>query len=291
MASARIWVTGIVLVIAWAATGGPTLGGASNTPMFTATESQSPCVGTDVTSTADGGNAVSPERTTSTGPERSDGPSRATVNVSYTYDMLPDRRSVVEVIMRLDVPEDIDTLAIEFRNESTVLEATGLVRNGTTYEWTGDSTAKVVYREPINSTYLGAADDNWTLFGHLHPAIDVGTGTRVVETFAVDGEGYVGPSGVGYTAVVLGNHDVYRRTLDGETLELAVPAGVSPLYEPRLVINALANASRSLDIGGKDGVVSAIVPREIDERAEREIRDIEARARRARHMSRFMVMD
>lgn len=271
MGSRVVLATGMVLMLAGAAVATPVLAVGWSTPTSETMDRSSSSIGKDVLSTANRMDAGTPEQATATVADRSNGTSESTVNISYTYRRLPEQPMVVEVTMRLDAAASIDGLGIQFRNESTVLEATGLARNGTTYELNDGSTAEVVYRTPINSTFLGTTGDSWTLVGHLPPTINTGSGIHVVENVFVDGEGYVANSaGAGYTPVLIGEHDIYRRTIDNETIELVVPAGVSLLYGPERTIEALANASRSLDVGGANGVVSAIATPEIVEGYSRE---------------------
>jgi hypothetical protein len=195
------------------------------------------------------------QQSTGHGDATDSGVRRETVlNASYRYRRLPDRPGVVEVTMRLPATRGIERVNVGLDWEGlSVVETTNVERNGSTYEWTGDTDAKIVYRQRLTEDYLGNWRDSWTMAGHKPPSILTESAVNVNRTIVTDG-GYVGGN-----VVLLGEYDVYRRQVDGETIDLVVPGDVSLLYGPRRTLGALANASRALDIGGRDEVVHVFV--------------------------------
>jgi hypothetical protein len=175
-----------------------------------------------------------------------------TLNVSYTYRRLPDERDVVEVRMRIPATPGVDRVRIGFPEGSTVVTTDNVRDDGSTYEWTGDDPATVVYRLRIDWSYTGNSRDSWTLLEHLPPTIRSDPAVEANETIAVAGTGYVGNR-----TLVLGDHDVYRRQVEGQTIDLVVPGDLPLRYGPDRTADALANVSRSLAVGARDEVVHA----------------------------------
>ena len=181
-----------------------------------------------------------------------------TLNVTYTYRRLPEKRGLVGVTMGLSATEAVDRVRVAFPEVSTVVNAEGVTRNGTGYEWTGERPAEIGYRLRIDWSYVGNSRDSWTLLEHLPPTIRTERMVETEETVAVAGDGYVGN-----TTVVLGAHRVYRRQVRDGTVALVVPDNRSLRYGPHRTVGALANVSRSLEIGARDEVVHAFATPQI----------------------------
>jgi len=173
------------------------------------------------------------------------------VNVSYTYQRLPEQPGLVEVRMHVSATAPIEPLSVEFPGDVTVMETENVERSSG-YEWAGGQPAELVYRLPINWTYVGNSGDSWTLVEHRPPSVDAGAAVTVREHVGVAGDGYVGNR-----TILLGAHDVYQRQADRERIDLVVPGNVQLLYGPRRTVDALANASEALRIGARDDIVHA----------------------------------
>ncbi|MEZ3145681.1 hypothetical protein [Halobaculum sp. MBLA0143] len=175
-----------------------------------------------------------------------------TLNVSYTYRRLPDEQDVVEVTMRIPATPGIGEVRFEFQEESTVVTTENVTRSGGVYEWTGETSATVTYRLRIDWSYTGNARESWTLVEHLPPAIRPEAAADTDETIAVAGTGYVGNN-----TLLLGSHEVHPRQADGQIVHLVVPGDRSLRYGPTRTVDALANVSRSLEVGARDETVHA----------------------------------
>jgi hypothetical protein len=181
-----------------------------------------------------------------------------TLNVSYAYRRLPAERGVVEVTMRVPATPGIDRVRFGFEAEATVVRTENVVRNGSVYEWTGEESGVIVYHLRIDWSYTGNSGDSWVLLEHLPPTIRPETAVGTNEAIELADRGYVGNE-----TMLLGAHAVYRRQVDGERIHLVVPGNRSLRFGPRRTVDALANASRSLEIGARDDVVHAFATPEI----------------------------
>jgi hypothetical protein len=255
---ARVVRAAVVLLTLGAVTTGAPLVGAQ-TPTGDGVPHQSTVVDTQTVPTG-AENVVSEDvapptvegLTTVRAGEQPPSPDNGTLNASYTYRRLSDEQGVVEVTMRVPATPGIDHVRFDFQEESTVVTTENVERNGTVYEWTGEAPATIVYRLRIDWSYTGNARASWTLLEHLPPTIRSETAVDTSETIAVAGTGYVGNG-----TLLLGAHEVYRRQVDGQTIQLVVPGSRSLRYGPTRTVNALANASRSLEIGARDETVHA----------------------------------
>lgn len=191
-------------------------------------------------------------------PESARAHRRSGLNVSYTYRRLPAQSSIVEATMRIPPQSVSETVTVEFDDTFDVVETRNVTRNDTGYEWGGRRTATVTYQLPLDWSYTNNQAESWTLFRHRTPSIQADSAIDVEREIRVEGEGYVGNS-----TLVMGAHDIYSRQVAGQTLNVIVPDGVSLLYGPNRTADALANASRSLRIGGRDDVVHAFASPEI----------------------------
>jgi hypothetical protein len=190
--------------------------------------------------------------------ERPSSTDDGTLNVSYTYRRLPAERGVVEVTMRVPATPGVDRVRFGFGEESTVVRTANVVRNGSVYEWTGEEAGVVVYHFRIDWSYTGNSGDSWVLLEHLSPTIRSEAAVGTNEAIELSGRGYVGNE-----TILLGAHTVYRRQVDGQRIHLVVPANRSLRYGPRRTVDALADASRSLEVGARDDVVHAFATPEI----------------------------
>jgi hypothetical protein len=190
--------------------------------------------------------------TTGRAGEQPPSPDDGRLAVSYTYRRLPGEQGVVGVTMRVPATPGIDHVRFDLPEESTVVTTENVERNGTVYGWTGEAPATIVYRLRIDWSYTGNARASWTLVEHLPPTTRSETAVDTSETVAVAGTGYVGND-----TLLLGAYEVYRRQVDGQTIQLVVPGNRSLRYGPTRTVNALADASRSLEIGARDEAVHA----------------------------------
>lgn len=194
--------------------------------------------------------------------------SGATLNITYTFQRLPERPGIVGVTMRLPETPAADGASIDFREGRgvTVVNTTNVERVGTSYEWTGDRPAEIAYRLPINWTYTGNRAASWTLVQYREPSIasiDAGASVEVRRRARLAGAGYVGS-----TAVLLGRHTVSQRRAGEQRIRVVVPDNVTLRDDPRSTVSALAAAARSLSIGGRDEVVHVFVTPKIRTEAE-----------------------
>jgi len=187
----------------------------------------------------------------------------ADLNVTYRYRRLPDRRGTVGVTMRIPETPGVESASVAFGDAISVVSTTNLTRNGSAYEWTGERAAEVTYRLAVDWTYAGRSTESWTLVEHRSPSVDTEPGVERRERLHVVGEGYVGNR-----TVLLGDHEVYDRRADGQTIEVVVPDSVSLLYGPNRTADALANASRALRIGARDDTLHAFATPEIETEAD-----------------------
>jgi hypothetical protein len=258
MGGRTVWTAVVLLSLGAVAAATPAVwghGAATEDDQRLALAPEAPERGADDVAGVTGGTLVTGSDT-SVGHE-ADGGSRSgdrrALNVTYTYRRLPEERGLVGVRMRIAATGAVDRARIEFPEESTVVGTDGVTRNGTGYVWTGDRPATVRYRLRIDWSYVGNVRDSWTLLQHLPPTIRAEPTAETNGTIALAGEGYVGNR-----TLVLGAHEVYRRQVDGETVALVVPGNRSLRYGPVRTVSALANASRSLEIGARNGVVHAV---------------------------------
>jgi hypothetical protein len=190
------------------------------------------------------------------------------LNVTYTFQRLPDQPGIVRVTLRLPRAPATGGASIDFRENRgvTVINTTNVERIGSSYDWAGERPAAIVYRLPINWTYTGNRAASWTLVQYRQPSIasiDAGASVTVRRRARLAGEGYVGS-----TAVLLGEHDVYERQAGEQRIRVVIPDNVTLRNDPRRTVSALASAARSVSIGGRDEVVHVFVTPQIRTEAE-----------------------
>jgi hypothetical protein len=181
------------------------------------------------------------------------------LNVSYTYRRLPAQPNTVKATMRIPPQPINETITIEFDERFDIGRTANVTQADRAYEWDGNQTATFSYQLPLDWSFSNTRTEAWTLFRHPSPTIAPNSTVGSQRQIRVDGPGYVGNK-----TLVMGAHDVYSGQAAGQTLSVVVPGGVSLLYGPIRTVEALENASESLQIGGRDDIVYAFVSPEIE---------------------------
>ncbi|MFC4439830.1 MULTISPECIES: hypothetical protein [Natrialbaceae] len=216
-----------------------------------------------------------------------------TVSSSETSDVLhrttvlrhlPERDDAFEAEMTFRVPDPVSEFEIDLEPEASVVETDGFESTGDgTYRWTGDDDPTVRFTMPTDRTGYEAHHDGSGATAETQSTdrgytfVDTGEWAVVQvptvgislqrtdpvgheETVAVDG-----PGATGGDIAFFGEVEEYERTVDGETIRLAVPAAVDLREDPDDVLESLAAASASLDVGAShDEVFVVAVPDEVD---------------------------
>jgi hypothetical protein len=192
------------------------------------------------------------------------------IQITQRFALTPDRRGEVAVTVEAAIPSPVVDLTVHLPTEATVVATAGFRReNTTTYEWAGgDRQPELRYRFPVNETRERTgplADDGRFTFVHVgdwaivpRPAIGLAWRTResvgVDRHLAVEGQGVAGT-----TMALLGPHETHTRAVAGQQFTLAVPRAATLEEPPARILDTLAGAARSLEIGVRDETVLAIV--------------------------------
>ena len=196
--------------------------------------------------------------------------------VTMTYRLTPERPGEVTVRLAVENPETVRGLGVRIRDRMTVVSADGFDEQRSAYVWDGETTRPTLtYREGANVSYgssesrrYGSVDaGEWALlagYGYTIPPV----GYRSIEenrpdvTYRVDGEG-VASSGV----VFLGPGESRARTVEGQRVRLYVPeaARADLRASPERILDALADASGSLDVGyRRESATTVVAPTTVD---------------------------
>ncbi|MFB6087894.1 MAG: hypothetical protein ABEJ85_05180 [Haloarculaceae archaeon] len=165
--------------------------------------------------------------------------------------------------LRLSDLGDVERLWVVVGDSATVTATAGLTRRSggerTRYRWTGEGPVTLsltVAGGAANATT--AVTDDWA-FGPV-PFVEVqaDTGDSLVRDWPLSRRLVVDATDTGVVGTqyaLLGDHDaVTRRTLTGRRLRLVVPAGTEIAAGRGAVLDALAGASRRLNVGDRDAV-------------------------------------
>ncbi|MDQ2050172.1 hypothetical protein RBH26_06705 [Natronolimnohabitans sp. A-GB9] len=178
----------------------------------------------------------------------------------------PDRPGEFEAEVRVAVPDAVSGLAVVLESDADVAATEGFESVGDgRYEWTEDvDEPSIRFTMPADRTGLADRDRHETVDGYtFHDAgdwaivrvpfvglsyqqpesVDVG----VEETTTVDGAGATGGD-----IAVFGPVEEHERTVDGETIRLAVPHDAALYEDPDDVLEALAAASERLAVGDRN---------------------------------------
>jgi hypothetical protein len=187
------------------------------------------------------------------------------VTVAHEMNLTPDRPGEVRVTLRPRVPDGTSTVSVGLSERATVVSSTGFARNEARYRANvSASNATLTYRLPVNVSAPGgeleAVDAGaWALVRTPSPSLEAAD-ADVQRRYTVDGEGVVG-QGLAY----LGPHETYTRAVDGERIELVVPAAAEMRSRPTAVMDSLESAARTTAFGGdEDAVLFVAAPTTVD---------------------------
>jgi hypothetical protein len=103
---------------------------------------------------------------------------------------------------------------------------------------------------PSDGRYVFADPGPWALVRVPRVSVRIrGSGAR--PTFAREWT-VRGPGAIGGTTAFLGEHREHRRTVDGQTIRLVVPAAANLTEEPAALLSSLGGAADALRVGGRD---------------------------------------
>jgi hypothetical protein len=197
-----------------------------------------------------------------------------TIEHTQTYERRPAQPGSVAVELRYDVPDRVTSLRATLPAGATVTGTDGFERvNDTVYEWDGaTSRATIDLRYNPNRTTdrtgLEAAGGSvlytdvgeWALFGRMDTAArwrytgregdDPVTFERSVEV--------AGPGATGGELIYLGEVSEYERRANGQTFRLVVPEAAELDESRTAIMDSMAAASRSMQVGARDEEVVAI---------------------------------
>ncbi|MEF8843640.1 MAG: hypothetical protein V5A62_18780 [Haloarculaceae archaeon] len=194
----------------------------------------------------------------------------------YAFERLPERPGSVRVVVTTTVPDNVTRVTVSPPDGATVTGTVGYDDDTGPDEWvwerTAGATATMTYVVNVNASDDGRVEavdtGDWALFDWraltLHWTYTRTAGApepAVVERPA----GTVGPGVVGTGFAYLGPYARETRIVEGETIELVVPAAADPVEAPGTVADALATASASLRVGARsDRVIVYVAPAPIE---------------------------
>ncbi|WP_306054644.1 M61 metallopeptidase family protein [Natronococcus wangiae] len=201
---------------------------------------------------------------------------------------LPERGDTFETETTFRVPDSVSEFEVDLESEASVSTTDGFERTDDgAYRWTGDDEPTIRFTMPTDRTgYEGHRDGSAATTGAERTAgsaergytfVDTGdwgvvrvpsVGISLQRTDPVGHEETVtveGPGATGGDIAFFGEVAEYERTVAGETIRLAVPAAADLREDPDDVLETLAAASASLDVGAShDEVFVVAVPDDVD---------------------------
>lgn len=197
----------------------------------------------------------------------------ATRSIDLTQELrlTPDAPGEITVKLRYSLPADVVHLKTRVPSEATVAATSGFVRReGTEYAWDErTSTPTLTYRIPANETfdvtgpiagkgdYIFVDPGPWALVRVPPTATGwswSGAGTVDISRTTTT----AGPGAVGDTMAFLGDHREVTRTANGQTFRLVVPARASLAESPTAILDSMASAANTLQVGDRDERVFAV---------------------------------
>jgi hypothetical protein len=201
---------------------------------------------------------------TASGPDTGPATPETGIVQVVTYSPDPDNESTVELRVEYRAGSDVTGLVLYTPSRSTVVSTTAFERREDGFLYAGDdfeaasATFRVeLPRETVDDHWgQGVATREWAVVGGLP-----GTGyysddteqwayeddDRVTRELRVEGDGTAGSR-----SVVLGNHTVYERDVNGTEVRLVTLPGSPPARPPEEVLDALAFTARTLEVGPRD---------------------------------------
>lgn len=192
----------------------------------------------------------------------------ATIEQTVTLRLTPERPGSIAATASFDLPDSVTELVVSLPENATVADADGFERNGSQYEWDGETASpSVSFRTPANqsgvsyrgvnaSGYTFADAGEWALVRVPDVAAqwwwEGADEVTLASNVSVAGEG-VATNGIAY----LGPHRTHSRTVGNRTIRLVVPEAATVEAGNESVLSALADADRALDLGGGESVVVA----------------------------------
>jgi len=207
-------------------------------------------------------------------PERSGGVGRpgsvqsnATIVERVSYRLVPGDADRVEATIAYSIPAGTDRLSVSIvGGEYDVVDVEGFRANGSeSFEWDGsEGGGTVTIRHDVTESFREEAPDEQFTGGEASWAIvsRPQTSTRwccsgaargLTYEFTVEGEGRAGDR-----LALLGSHETVSRTVDGESIVLAVPAAATASMDREAVLEAVAHASDRLRWGSRNDEVLLI---------------------------------
>ncbi len=188
----------------------------------------------------------------------------ATIEQTVTLRLTPERPGSIAATTSFEIPESVTTLTTSVPANATVTSTDGFERNGSRYRWDGETaTPSVSFRLPANHsgvshhgvnasgyTFVDAGD--WALV--RVPDVTArwwwegADNVTMASNVTVAGEG-VAADGIAY----LGPHRTHERSVDDRTIRLVVPDAARVEAGNESVLDALADATRALDLGDRGG--------------------------------------
>jgi hypothetical protein len=197
-----------------------------------------------------------------------------TIDHVQTYERRPSQPGSVAADLSYDVPDRVTELRVTLPQDGTVTGTDGFERvNDTVYEWDGETdratidlrfnpnrTTDQTGLEAAGGDYLFVDVGEWALFGRINTGAQWRyTGREGDDPVTFERSVEVGgPGATGGELVYLGEVSEYERQANGQTFRLVVPAAAE-LDEPRTeIMDSMADASRSMQVGARDEEVVAI---------------------------------
>lgn len=194
-----------------------------------------------------------------------------TVDLTQELHLTPSRPGEITVTLRYSLPEPVASLRTRVPAGATVTATDGFVhRNGTEYVWDRRTavpslTYRVSVNETLDTTGPIAQGDGYTF-------VDAGPWAIVRTPSVAAGWGWTsgGPVGFSRTTTVAGAgavgeriaflgeyHDV-TRTAHDQTVRLVVPDRARLAEPPEAILDSMASASETLQVGDRDDQVFVV---------------------------------
>lgn len=197
-----------------------------------------------------------------------DNSANQTINFTQELQRTPDEPGEITVTLRYTIPSKVVDLTTRVPTEATVISTHGFVRrDGAKYAWDEQtSNPSVTYRIPVNRTrdvngpiagqgdYIFVDPGPWALI-RIPPTATSWSWTDhkrvgLSQTTTTDG-----PGAVGDKIAYLGEYREVNRTANGQTFRLIIPTEANLAESPTDILDSLASASNSLQVGDPDDTV------------------------------------
>lgn len=197
--------------------------------------------------------------------------STRTIDLTKELHLTPESPGEIGVTLRFRIPENVVELKTRVPQRATVTATNGFVeREGSEYAWDERTpTPSLTYRLPVNETLdaegpiAGRGDlvfvdaGPWALV--RIPRLSVGWSWTGGGTVSLSrSTTTAGAGAVGDAVAFLGEHRQVTRTANGQQFRLIIPTQANLTESPSHILDSLAAASGTLQVGDRDDRVFAV---------------------------------